>query len=132
LGGEIKLLLDTHALLWWLFDDPKLSLTAAKLIARRTNEVVVSPVCAIEIAIKHRRGRLPFGDALVPSFRERMHDEGFVVSMLTAEHALRAGSYPAVHRDPFDRLLAAQAELDDLILVTRDPEFEQFPCETLW
>lgn len=132
MGGEIKLLLDTPALLWWLTDDPKLSGAAATLIAATGNQVVVSPICAVEIAIKHRRGRLPLGDVLVPAFRNIIEAEGFEFRSITTEHALRAGSYPAAHRDPFDRLLAAQAELDGRILLTRDPEFSQFPCETLW
>lgn len=68
----------------------------------------------------------------MPNFREMMEARGFRLLTLSIEHGLRAGSYPAVHRDPFDRLLAAQAELDDLILVTADAEFAQFPCETLW
>ncbi len=113
-------------------DDPKLSGAAATLIGAVANRVIVSPVCAIEIAIKHRRGRLPLGDVLVPSFHKIIEAEGFELSTLTTEHALRAGSYPAVHRDPFDRLLAAQSELDELILLTCDAGFAQFPCETLW
>lgn len=61
-----------------------------------------------------------------------MEGQGFELSILTVDHGLRAGAYPAAHRDPFDRLLAAQAELDGLLLLTRDPEFAQFPCQTLW
>lgn len=132
MGGQIQLLLDTHALLWWLTDDPALSRTAAKLIRDMTNEVVVSPVSAIEIAIKHRLGRLPRADEWLPDFRPIIEREKFRLSVFTAEHALRAGGYPAAHRDPFDRLLAAQAELDGFILLTRDREFSDFPCETLW
>lgn len=92
----------------------------------------VSPVSGLEVAIKHRLGRLPHGEALVPGFRKMMEERGFHVRALFLEHALRAGGYPAGHRDPFDRLLAAQAELDDLVLVTRDSAFAAFPCTTLW
>lgn len=119
-------------MLWWLSDDPKLSRTAATLIAAPANQVTVSPVSAIEIAIKHRLRRLAHGQVLVSAFRERIQAEGFEVGILTVEHAIRAGGYPASHRDPFDRLLAAEAELDGLVLLTGDPEFSQFPCETLW
>lgn len=132
MGGKIQLLLDTHALLWWMTEDPRLSRTAARLLESDRIEVTISPVSAIEIAIKHRIGRLPHGDVLVPDFRKRVEAEGFQLSTLSVEHALRAGSYPAAHRDPFDRLLAAQAELDGLVLLTRDREFAGFPCETLW
>jgi len=132
LGGQIQLLLDTHALLWWLTEDPTLSRTADTLIRDPTNEITVSPVSAIEIAIKHRLGRLPHADAWIREFRKRVQEERFHLTVLTTEHALRAGGYPGTHRDPFDRLLAAQAELDGLILVTRDREFADFPCETIW
>ncbi|MEA3061627.1 MAG: hypothetical protein QOJ94_1408 [Sphingomonadales bacterium] len=132
MGGQIQLLLDTHALLWWLTEDPLLSRTADKLIRAPTNEVVVSPVSAIEIAIKHRLGRLPNVRGWISEFRQKMEEERFTLTILTAEHALRAGGYPTSHRDPFDRLLAAQAELDGLTLLTRDREFADFPCETLW
>jgi PIN domain nuclease of toxin-antitoxin system len=113
-------------------EDARLSRTAAQLLESERIEVTVSPVSAIEIAIKHRIGRLPHGDVLVPAFRKRVEADGFQLSTLSVEHALRAGSYPGAHRDPFDRLLAAQAELDGLTLVTRDPAFAGFPCKTLW
>jgi PIN domain nuclease of toxin-antitoxin system len=102
------------------------------LISESGNKVHVSPVSGIEVAIKHRLGRLPHGDELIPHFRPMMESRGFQVLTLSLEHAVRAGSYPGDHRDPFDRLLAAQAELDGLILLTRDREFADFPCETLW
>jgi PIN domain nuclease of toxin-antitoxin system len=132
LGGQIQLLPDTHALLWWLTEDSTLSRTADTLIRDATNEIVVSPVSAIEIAIKHRLGRLPQAGSWIFEFRKKIERERFRLTVLMAEHALRAGGYPGEHRDPFDRLLAAQAELDGLTLLTRDREFAGFPCETLW
>jgi PIN domain nuclease of toxin-antitoxin system len=132
LGGQIQLLLDTHALLWWLARDPRLSAAAATLIGDADTVVHVSPVSGIEIAIKYRLGRLPHAEGLVPRFRAMMEERGFNVRSITLEHAVQAGLYPTSHRDPFDRLLAAQAELDGLILLTRDREFADFPCETLW
>jgi PIN domain nuclease of toxin-antitoxin system len=119
-------------LLWWLTRDPRLSSAAKTLISDPSNEVHVSPVSGIEIAIKHRLGRLPHAAELLPNFRAWMDARKFEVLTLSLEHAIRAGGYPGSHRDPFDRLLAAQAELDGLILLTRDPEFADFPCETLW
>lgn len=68
----------------------------------------------------------------MPAFQAIMSEQGFALTALRVEHALRAGSYDAAHRDPFDRLLAAQAEIDELVLVTRDPAMADFPCETLW
>lgn len=92
----------------------------------------VSAVSAVETAIKHRIGKLPGGHELVTRFEEFMDAYGFVASPISVKHALRAGSYPGLHRDPFDRLLAAQAEMNDLVLITRDPAFAAFPCETRW
>ena len=132
MGGQIQLLLDTHALLWWLTRDPRLSPAAKAVIADDSNSIHISPVSGIEVAIKHRLGRLPHGGELVPRFRAMMDERGFLVTTLSLDHALRAGGYAMRHRDPFDRLLAAQAELDGLTLLTRDPAFADFPCETLW
>lgn len=132
MGRQIQLLLDTHALFWWLLDDLRLSRDAHAAIADGTNRVFVSPVSALELAIKYRLGKLPGGERVIPGYDNLLAAEGFVVLPLTGHHALNAGLYPGEHRDPFDRLLAAQAELDELTLVTRDPAFAHFPCRTLW
>jgi PIN domain nuclease of toxin-antitoxin system len=130
-GRETQLLLDTHALFWWWLEDPKLSPAAAEAIVE-ADTVCVSPVAAMELAIKHRLGKLRDGDKVVPRFRGLALKDRFRVTSVTLVHALHAGSYAVAHRDPFDRLLAAQAELEDLTLVTRDPAFAEFPCVTLW
>lgn len=132
MGGQIQLLLDTHVLLWWLTSYRNISAFVADALGDPANRVFVSPVSAIEIAIKHRLGKLPLGDDLVPKFRAIVEERGFTPLTIGLEDMLRAGGYPAAHRDPFDRLLAAQAELHDLILVTRDREFADFPCRTFW
>lgn len=98
------MLLDTHAFLWWVTDDPRLSISARLIIANTENTIFVSPASAWEIATKYRLGKL--GEA--------------------------AGSYPATHRDPFDRMLAAQSEIERLPLITRDPAFSVFGIETRW
>ncbi|MEA3035349.1 MAG: hypothetical protein QOH04_1111 [Sphingomonadales bacterium] len=131
MGRQVQLLLDTHALFWWWLEDPKLSPTAISAITE-ARVVCVSPVAALELAIKHRLGKLRGGDKVVPRFRGLLSREQFRILPITIEHALRAGSYGTTHRDPFDRVLAAQAELEDLVLLTRDPAFAEFPCETLW
>lgn len=131
MGREVQLLLDTHALFWWWLEDEKLSPSALEAI-EDAEVVCVSPVAAIELAIKHRLGKLKDGDKVVPRFRGLLIKDRFRVLPITIVHALHAGSYETVHRDPFDRVLAAQAELEGLILVTRDPAFADFPCETLW
>ena len=131
MGREVQLLLDTHALFWWWLEDVKLSPSAIEAIAN-AEVVCVSPVAALELGIKHRLGKLHGGDKVVPRFRGLVIKDRFRVVPITIVHALRAGSYESGHRDPFDRVLAAQAELEGLTLVTRDPAFAAFPCETLW
>ncbi|WP_255144007.1 type II toxin-antitoxin system VapC family toxin [Synechococcus sp. EJ6-Ellesmere] len=92
----------------------------------------VSSASAWEIATKHRLGRLPSAEVLMQEGWNLLQAQGFVSLPVSWRHGLRAGSYALAHRDPFDRLLAAQAELDDLTLVTDDPALAAFPCRSLW
>ena len=128
----MRLLLDTHALLWWFSDDARLSQNARKAIGDQRNDVFVSAASAWEIAIKHALGKLSGIDEAVSRYAELLAADGFQSWPITHAHALRAGSYPVAHRDPFDRVLAAQAELDGLRLVTRDSAFVQFGTSTVW
>jgi len=128
----MKLLLDTHALLWWLVDDARLSARVRGVIADEHNEVLVSAASAWEIATKHRLGKLPLAGNLMPSYVSLIGEEGFQHLPVTPAHALRAGSYAVNHADPFDRMLAAQAEMDGMSLVTVDPAFAAFPVNIFW
>ncbi|MFO1502449.1 MAG: type II toxin-antitoxin system VapC family toxin [Steroidobacteraceae bacterium] len=128
----MRLLLDTHALLWWLVGAPELSAGARAAMGDPANEIYVSAATAWEIATKSRRGKLHFQPGEAQRLGESVAAEGFRPLALTAEHGLRAGSYLQSHGDPFDRMLAAQCEMEDLTLVTRDPAFRAFPCRTLW
>jgi PIN domain nuclease of toxin-antitoxin system len=128
----VRLLLDTHTLLWWWNKDRRLSASAAAIILRSSNRILVSAVSAWEVATKHRIGRLPELKRTVDEFLPFVEDEGFELIGISPEHAIRGGSYQAAHGDPFDRLLAAQSELEDAPLLTRDAAFTQFPCKTLW
>ena len=128
----MRLLLDTHALLWWQTDDPRLSPVARAAIADESNEVFVSAASAWEIATKVRLGKLPGLEAAAERFVELLLADGFQPLPISPPHALRAGAYAVVHRDPFDRMLAAQCELEALVLVTRDSEFAAFGATTLW
>lgn len=128
----MRLLLDTHTLLWWLTNDERLSLRARALIAQESNEVFVSAASAWEVATKQRIGKLDEVPEAASRFAELVAADGFIPLPITQLHGLRAGGYEVAHRDPFDRMLAAQAELESLVLITRDPVFETFGTETVW
>ncbi len=128
----MKLLLDTHALLWWLFDDAQMSRTARGVIQDPANDVFVSAASAWEIATKFRLGKLASASVLVQDMAGCFSAAGFRELLITVKHAQRAGSFPQAHRDPFDRMLAAQALLEDLSLVTRDPTLDQFGAKVVW
>jgi PIN domain nuclease of toxin-antitoxin system len=128
----MRLLIDTHALLWWLTDDPHLSHTARSAIADPASEVLVSAASAWEIATKHRLGKLAIGDEVLGRFHELIVADGFSHLPMHHGHAIRANSYPVPHRDAFDRMLAAQADLEAVALLTADPAFEHFPIRVLW
>jgi PIN domain nuclease of toxin-antitoxin system len=128
----MKLLLDTHALAWWLMDDSRLTETARNAIADPGNDVAVSAVSAFEVATKYRIGKWPAMADLVTGFPHLVAEQEFSLLPITVSHALLAGRFAAAHRDPFDRLLAAQAKLDSLVLVTADSAFSQFDIDLLW
>ena len=125
-------LLDTHALLWWLAEPERLSPVVHATLADPGQTVFISAASAWEIATKHRLGRLPTAELLLQDGWSLMEKQGFQPLPVSWSHGLRAGSYSMPHRDPFDRLLAAQAELEQLILITLDPALAPFPCQTLW
>lgn len=128
----MRLLLDTHALLWWFTDDERLSAAARQAIADETNDIFVSAASASEISTKQRLGKLDSVPQAAERFAELVAADGFLHLPVTHLHALRAGAYTLAHRDPFDRMLAAQSELESLQLVTRDPVFQDFASQTLW
>ncbi|MBX3590952.1 MAG: type II toxin-antitoxin system VapC family toxin [Burkholderiaceae bacterium] len=133
MGGLVNgLLLDTHALLWWFTDDPRLSANARAAIADEHRPILVSAASAWEIATKHRLGKLEGIPEILSLYGELIVADGFTHLPVSWLHGLRAGSYAIDHRDPFDRMLAAQAEIERLVLVTRDPAFRKFGCPTLW
>lgn len=128
----MKCLLDTHTLLWWLTDDPALSATAKETIANESHSILVSAASAWEIATKHRLGKLPIGAEAIRRFNELVVADGFEHLPVTYLHAVRASAYLQDHRDPFDRMLAAQSSLESAILISRDPVFALFDTQVLW
>ncbi len=123
----MKLLLDTHVLLWWLDNDARLSRSARRAIADDAVPVAVSAVTAWEISIKAALGKL----APPERWPEEIVAEGFEPLSITFDHAREAGGLPRHHGDPFDRMLVAQARLEDLVIVTADPRIARYDVRTL-
>ena len=128
----MRVLLDTRALLWAAFRKDLLSAHARQLIEAPANEILVSAASAWEIATKYRLGKLPFARVLVEDFVPRVAAAGYVLLSISAEHALRAGRLPADHKDPFDRMLAAQAIDEDLPLLSNDERLDVFGVRREW
>ena len=128
----MPVLLDTHAVIWWWLDSPRLSPEARRVISAGDEQVFVSAVSGIEIAIKFRIGKLGEFGAPASRFPTLMAENRFTGLDVTTAHALRAGLLPGEHRDPFDRLIAAQALIENLTVITRDPVFADFGCKTVW
>ena len=128
----MRALLDTHTLLWWLFDDRRLSVRARAAIEEGANDILVSSVTGWEIATKHRLGRLPHASAALKDLPGTIRRAGFDVLPISMAHALAAGGLLGPHRDPFDRMLAAQSRLDGVPLVTNDGAFASLGVVTLW
>ena len=128
----MKALLDTHALLWWIFDDPRLSETAKQVIADSENEIFVSSASGWEIATKHRIGKLPEAKEAATKLPDLLRRARFRELPITLEHAIAAGSLPGPHRDPFDRMLIAQSFAEDLSVLTNDPVFDDYEAVVIW
>lgn len=125
-------LLDTHALLWWLIDSPKLSSNARRQIAAPETRIWVSAASAWEIATKHRLGKLPEAEPLISDMPLRLRQAGLRELPVSVEHAVAAGRLQSEHRDPFDRMLIAQVLALDYPVVTKDPAFAGFGVRTIW
>ena len=119
----MRLLLDTHVLAWWLKDSPQLPTQHRELIKSLDNEVLVSAASCWEIAIKVRAGKWPEAAGLVPGLASALKSTCLTMLPISAEHAERAGLLAIAHKDPFDRLLAAQALEENLALASVDPVF---------
>ena len=128
----MNLLLDTHALLWWILDTNDLSRKARAAIRSFHNEVYVSAATAWEIATKSRLGKLAAADPFVHSIGDSLRKLGFEELPISVDHAQRAGLLPGHHRDPFDRLLIAQAQAENLVLVSNERLFDEYRIQRLW
>jgi PIN domain nuclease of toxin-antitoxin system len=127
----MNLLVDSHALLWWLGATDKLSSTARDALKSPVNRVYVSAAVAWELAIKVNLGKLDAG-GLVADLPRVLFEKGFRRLAVSMEHALRAGALPRHHRDPFDRMLVAQAQALGFAIVSADAEFDRYGVARIW
>lgn len=128
----MRILLDTHAVLWAALAPAFLSRKAAHAISDQSNTILVSAASAWEIATKVRIGKLPGAEQFEKEFLERMELAGYVLLPLEVAAALRAGRLAGDHRDPFDRMIAAQALADDIPIISKDPKLDAFGIRRLW
>jgi PIN domain nuclease of toxin-antitoxin system len=127
----MAILLDSHTFVWWVSDDSKLS-SAAKRAIEEESGVFVSAVVAWELSTKVRLGKWRDAEPIVTDFFRLLVHYGFDALPITVQHGHLAGSMRGAHRDPFDRMLAAQAEIEDMPLVSADPAFRAFAIRVLW
>jgi len=128
----MKVLLDTCTVIWATLSTKSLSPKARRLLAAESNEIYVSAASAWEIATKFRNGKLPEAEVLERNFMETMEVAGYVLLPVDAPHFLRAGRLPGSHRDPFDRIIAAQALSLDIPVITPDTQFDGFGIRRIW
>jgi PIN domain nuclease of toxin-antitoxin system len=128
----VRLLLDTHALLWWLDGDRRLSLKARRSIASESNSILVSAASAWEITTKARLGKLPGAVNVAADVAGCVASQGFSALDITVLHAQRAGGLAGEHRDPFDRMLIAQGQLEDVAVVSDDEVFDEYGVRRFW
>ena len=128
----MTLLLDTHTLLWWWSQPDRLSSRVRALLRDPANTILVSAASAWEVATKYRIGKYPDGGRVVSEWEERMEPDGFRELPISVRHALRAGTLPGEHRDPFDRMLAAQSLIEGVPVASTDPSLSALGAERIW
>ena len=128
----MRALLDTHTLLWWLSDDESLSRGARRVIGEPRNSLLVSAASAWEVATKVRLGKLPTGAELASDFAGTMEREGFELLAISADHGIRAGLLPGPHKDPFDRMLIAQAQAEGVPILSNEKAFDDYGVRRIW
>lgn len=128
----MKVLLDTHAFLWWITDSPKLSARAREVIQDSNNELFFSAASGWEIAIKAQLGSLQLPNNLEQFIMEQLSLNAILVLPIQLHHALRVYTLPQCHRDPFDRVLVAQSHIENLPILTADAQITLYAVETIW
>ena len=128
----MKVVLDTHAFLWWITDDDRLSPDARSIIANRENELFLSAATCWEIAIKAKLGRIHFPGKLDSFIAKQLELSDIYSLPIHMSHALNVYNLPNHHRDPFDRLIIAQAQLEKMSILTMDPQIARYGVKVVW
>ncbi len=128
----MRVLFDTHALIWWLTDSRRLPEAVRRAILDPANEKLVSAASAWEVATKYRLGKLPEAETLTFDFVGTIARQGFEELPITVSDATRSGSLPGPLRDPFDRMLIAQAQTLNLVLISNESLFDQYGVRRMW
>jgi PIN domain nuclease of toxin-antitoxin system len=128
----MRALLDTHTFIWWLSDNPALTARARYVIVDTRNEIFVSAASGWEIATKVRLGKLPTASNLAADFSSSIQNEGFQIMAISGDHAVRAGLLPGSHKDPFDRMLIAQSQAENMPLLSNEVIFDTYGVRRIW
>lgn len=128
----MKALLDTHTFLWWITEDPKLSSRVRRIISNIENEIVISAVSGWEMVIKAQIGRLKFPEDPVRFIQSQIQLNAFISLPIEMKHVFQVFILPDYHKDPFDRLLIAQAQVEGLPILTADSQISRYFLEVIW
>ena len=128
----MKVLLDTYTFLWWITDDNRLSSSASEIITNGDNELFLSAATGWEIAIKAQLGRIKLPKEPYPFIADQLRLNGIQSLPIHMSHALHVYSLPNHHRDPFDRMIIAQAQLENLSILTMDPQIAKYKVKVVW
>jgi PIN domain nuclease of toxin-antitoxin system len=128
----MKYLLDTHAFLWFISADDKLSSKARSIIKNSNNEVYFSAASAWEMSIKVRLGRLTIEEELEPFIIKQLSENNFSTLSITIFHSIYTSKLPDIHKDPFDRMIIAQSQVEDMPLISKDKNIEKYKIPVVW
>jgi PIN domain nuclease of toxin-antitoxin system len=128
----VRALLDSHTFIWWVLDAPQLSGRCRAILSDVSNDILMSVASSYEIAYKAERGRLTLPEPPAEYLRDRLAANAFGSLAIEMPHALRAASLPAIHGDPIDRIIVAQAQIESIPILTADPAIGRYEVETIW
>jgi PIN domain nuclease of toxin-antitoxin system len=128
----MRALLDSHAFVWWMLDTPSLSERCRDILRDTSNDILFSTASSYELAYKAERGWLELPERPETYIRDRLRANLFESLAVALPHALRAAALPLIHRDPFDRILVGQAQVEGLAILTADPAISRYDVETIW